>query len=73
MYHYLIKPNQIRHYGIPISDNSFDSNEEFGFYHDKIFVTFSTKLSAVYSTTCVPMDEELYTCPHIVITYGEVE
>ena len=57
MDHSLINPNQIFNYGIPISDNPFDRNKDFGIYHDKIFVPFSTKVPAIYSTPTVPTDE----------------
>ena len=61
MEHSLINPNHISNYGHTLSDNSFDSNKDIKIYHDKIFVQFSTKESAVYFTAYVTMDEDLET------------
>lgn len=71
--HSLINPNQIRHFGIPVSDDPFDATREFGIDHEDIFIPFVTQGSTVLFETFVPTDEELEKCPHVVLTDGEVE
>ena len=71
--HSLINPNQIRHYGIPVSDDPFDSSREFGIDHEELFIPFSTQGSTVLFQTFVPTDEELEQHPHIILTDGEIE
>ena len=38
--HSLININQIRHFGIPISDNTYDSGRYFGIDHEDQFIPF---------------------------------
>ena len=73
MQHSLINPNQIRHFGLPVSDNPYDESKRLGIDHDELFIPFQTEGSAVYFESHVPTDDELETCPHIVLTDGDVE
>ena len=41
--HTLINPNQIRHFGVPVNDNPFDTGSPFGISHDDLFMPFSTR------------------------------
>ena len=68
MNHSLINPNQIRHFGIPVSDNSFDTDKPFGIDHDDMFVQFKTEGVAVYFDSFFSTQEDLDTKHHIVIT-----
>ena len=71
MDHCLINPDQIHHFGIPLSNNTFYSNKDFGIYHENIFVLLPKKSSAVYFTAYFPTDEDLETFSHILLTDGE--
>ena len=42
MDHLLINPNQIRHFGIPVSDNPYDTEKALGIDHQSIFIPFKT-------------------------------
>ena len=46
--HSLVNPNQIRHYGIQVSDNPFDSTTLFGIDHEDLFIPFKTEEAAVF-------------------------
>ena len=73
MDHSLINPNQIRHYGISVSDDPYDSTQDFGIDHGKLFIPFETEGCAIYFDTCVPTDEDLETLAHTVLTNGKNE
>ena len=73
MDHSLINPNQIRHFGIPVSDNAYDGANEFGIDHEDIFIPFVTKGATVFFETYVPSDDDLEHNPHIVLTDGDTE
>lgn len=73
MEHSLINPNQIRHYGIPVSDDPFDESRDFGIDHEEAFIPFETEGSTVFFDTFVPNDEELEHCRHVVLTDGDSE
>ena len=68
MDHSLVNPNQIRAYGIDVSDNPYDRERDFGIQHDDCFVPFSTEGSTVYFDTFVPTDHQLETMRHIELT-----
>ena len=53
MEHSLITPNQIRSFGIPVSDDLFDRTREFGIYHKEIFIQFRTEGTAIFFDTYV--------------------
>lgn len=71
--HSLINPNQIRHFGIPVSDDPFDRSRQFGIDHDELFIPFSTSGSTVYFESFLPTNEELEQCKHIVLTDDQTE
>ena len=71
--HSLIIPNQIKSFGIPVSDNPFARTWEFGIDHEDMFIIFRTECTTVSFNTYVPSYQKLETCAHIVLTYGEVE
>ena len=48
MDHSLINPNQIRHCGIPVSDNPYDSGRSLGIDHDALSIPFRTQGPTVY-------------------------
>ncbi|KAL7551888.1 LOW QUALITY PROTEIN: hypothetical protein ACHAWF_015099 [Thalassiosira exigua] len=70
--HSLINPNQIRHYGIALSDNPFDMDKSLGIDHDQDFIPFELEGATVYFETTYPTMDEIETHPHIVLTDGEV-
>ena len=41
--HSLINTNQIRHFGILVSDNPYDSGRDFGIHHDYQFIPFKSE------------------------------
>lgn len=71
--HSLINPNQIRHFGIPVSDDPYDKSRSFGIDHEDLFIPFHTAGSTVYFDSYVPTDEEIEKYPHIVLTDDEME
>ena len=73
MYHSLINPNQISSFGIPLSNDPFDRTQEFGIYHEELFIPFKMEVTTVLFDTYVTSDHELETCAHIILTDGEVE
>ena len=46
--HSLINTNQIRHYGIPVSDNPYNSGQDFGIDHEDQFINFKTEGSTLF-------------------------
>ena len=71
--HSLINPNQIRHNGIVVSDDPYDSSRQFGIDHDHLFIPFRSEGCTVFFETFVPSDQEVDTCPHVILTDGERE
>eukprot|EP00956_Cyclotella_meneghiniana_P012523 scaffold17820_cov42-Cyclotella_meneghiniana.AAC.5 len=71
MDHSLVNPNQIRAYGIDVSNNPYDRERDFGIQHDDCFVPFSTEGSTVYFDTFVPTDHQIETLRHIELTSNE--
>ena len=47
-YHSLINPNQTRHLGIPVSDDPYESGQDFGIDYDKYFINFKSEGSTVF-------------------------
>ncbi|KAL7532807.1 hypothetical protein ACHAWF_006766, partial [Thalassiosira exigua] len=70
--HSLINPNQIRHYGIAVSDNPFDADKPLGIDHDQDFIPFEVEGATVYFETTYPTLEEIKMHPHLVLTDGEL-
>jgi hypothetical protein len=68
MDHSLINPNQIRAFGIALSDDPYDKSRPFGIDHEDVFIPFSTQGSTVFFDTFVPSDQDMERCRHIVLT-----
>ena len=68
LYHSLINTNQIRHFGIPVSDNPYDSGQYFDIDHDNTFIPFKTEGLNLFFNYFVPTGAEINTCPHMVLT-----
>jgi len=65
----LWNPNQSRAYGISVCDDAWDPNQDLGF-HDPVsdmFVPLAMDGVALVKTR-VPTADEVYSCPHIVMT-----
>ena len=71
--HSLINPNQIRHYGIPVSDDPYDPHRELGIDHEELFVPFQTKGATVCFESRVPTTSELKHCTYIVLMDEAIE
>ena len=71
MDHSLINPNQMRSYGIDVSDNPYDRDKDFGITHDECFIPFAAEGSTVYFDSYVPSDVQLETLRHIELTSSE--
>ena len=71
--HSLINPNQIRHYGIPVSDDPYDPNRELGIDHEELFVPFQTRGATICFESRVPTTHELDQCTYIVLTDDAIE
>ena len=56
MDHSLINKNQIRSFGIPLSDDPFDRNLKFGIDHKKMLIPFSMEGKTILFNTYVPPD-----------------
>ena len=73
LYHSIINPNQRRNFGIPVSDNPYDSGQDFGIDREDQFIPFNTEGSTVFFNYFVPTDAEINTFPHMVLTDIEIE
>ena len=71
--HSLINPNQIRNFGILVSDNPYDSGQDFDIDYDNQFIPFKSEVSTVFFNYFVPTDSEINTCPNMVLTDSEIE
>jgi hypothetical protein len=71
MDHSLINPNQLRHYGVVVHDNPYETDltRAMGIeINDNDLIPFSSQGSTVFFKTRYPDDDELDTYPHVVIT-----
>lgn len=73
MDHSLINPNQVRHYGIPVSDDPYDSTRSLGIDHSDLFVPFMTEGCTIFFDSFTPTGDDLNRYPHIVLTDGELQ
>ena len=69
----LINPNQIRNFGIPVSDHSYDSGRYFGINHEDQFIPFNTECSTIFFNYFVPTDADINACPYMVLTDNKIE
>ncbi len=71
MNHSLINSNQLRHYGVVVHDNPYetDPTRTMGIeIDDNVLIPFSSQGSTAFFETRYPDDDELDTYPHVVIT-----
>jgi hypothetical protein len=69
MEHTLINPNQLRAYGITAQDNPFDPAPIFISTEDNEFtLPLNSKESVLGVATRTPTNQELQTCPHVVLS-----
>ena len=69
MDHNLVNPNQIRHFGIKVQDNPYDSAPLYLMTEDGDFVlTLSVQGTNIMADTRTPTEEELHTCNHITLS-----
>ena len=65
----LINPNQLRHYGVTVSDDPTDSTRAFGItVEDDVYVPFKMEVTTVYPETRVPTQYQLENCKTIQLT-----
>ena len=66
MYHALVKPNQLRAYGITVQDNPFAEAPIFIATEDHDFILpLSSKETLLRVTKRNPTEKELQTCPNV--------
>jgi hypothetical protein len=69
MEHTLINPNQLRAYGITVQDNPFDPAPIFISTEDnESTLPLNSKGTVLGVATITPADQELQTCPHVVLS-----
>ena len=69
--HSLIDPNQIRHFGIPLWDNPFDSAHKISVgpvNENGLIIPLTTQGTRIFFDSRSPSPTELATCPHIQLT-----
>ena len=59
MDHLLINKNQIRSFGVTVSDDAFDRTQEFLINHKELFIPFNTEGTSVLFDTYVPSNHKL--------------
>jgi hypothetical protein len=68
MEHTLVNPNQLGAYGITVQDNPFDPVPIFISIEDnKVTLPLSSKGTVIGVATRTPTNQELQTCPHVVL------
>ena len=66
MDHTLVKPNQLRAYGMTVQDNLFAEAPIFIAMEDHDFmIPLYSKGTILGDTTRTTMDKEIQTCPHV--------
>ena len=67
--HSLINPNQLRAFGMDVQDNPFPTEGlSIQPASHNITIPLQTLGTIIYANTCAPTDQELTTCPHIVLS-----
>ena len=68
MYHSLINPYQLCHYGIKVQDSSMWKSAISIITQDNEFcMEVATEGTVVYAVTFTPSEQELHQCPHIIL------
>ena len=70
MDHFLYNPNQIRHFGTPVSDDPYDNTRSLGIDHSELFIPFHTEGCTIFFDFFLATDEDIDSDPHIVLTDG---
>ena len=71
--HSLNNPNQIRHFGIPVSDNPHDFGRDFCIDYDDQFIPFKTEGSTIFFNYFVLTYSEINTSSHMVLIDSVIE
>jgi hypothetical protein len=66
--HSLVNPNQLRHFGIQVSDNPYDHEHPLQISTDVCDIPLDINGTIISFQTRAPTDEELNSYPHIVLT-----
>ena len=67
--HYLLTPNQIRHYGLNFWDNPYNKELALNIeLDDSVNVTMQMKVTKIYFETRSPSEVELRYCPKLQLT-----
>ena len=67
--HSLFNSNQLRMYGVPVWDNTFDHKRPFSIQvSDEVSIPLMSKGTKIYFSSRVPTDKELQSCPKIHMT-----
>ena len=66
--HSLINPNQVRHAGVPLWDNPYDSHHDLSIETKLATIPLNTNGTKITFETYVPIDHEFNTCPRIHMT-----
>ena len=73
LYHSIINPNQRRNFGIPVSDNPYDSGQDFGIDREDQFIPFNTEGLTLFFNYFFSMNAKINTCLHIFLTDIKLE
>jgi hypothetical protein len=71
MGHTLINPNQLRHYGVRVHDNPYETDPKRAMgieIYEDLRLPFNTEGSTIYFETKYPSDDEMENCTHIILT-----
>lgn len=66
--HSLINPNQLRYWGVTVQDNPFQRDEPIRISTDELEIPLSLDGTVLFVDTMRPTQQELDTCPHIILT-----
>ena len=56
-----------------MSENLYDSGQEFGINHEEHFIPFKTEGSTTFFNYFVLMDADINTCAHMILTDNDLE
>ena len=67
--HLLLNPNQMRHHGVTVQDNSYsDISIHLAFYDDNFIMPMQADGTTIFFDLRTPTDHELAHCPHIELS-----
>ena len=70
--HSFINTNQVRNFGITVSEKMYDFGRDFVIDHEDQFIPFKTEVSTAFFNYFVPTDGEIITCPYMDLTDSEI-